>query len=185
LRALKKGQRRRAENHGEDEFVVGTPPRLVLDRKMKLVECARKRRPAEPYPGWLVDVRQGSTGHAGQHREPPARRCRRGEDADGRQGRQAVRDRHAHELTVSAEVPPVRNRVEREVRCHAKQEGGRRAPRRGAYHGTGQHMIGHQHESQRTCSAAGGGARSATPDSVSVAGQDRGVAPHFGGRAEL
>ena len=39
-----------------------------------------------------------------------------------------------------------RSRVEGEMRQHAEEEGGRRAaPRNGADHRTGKHVIGHQH----------------------------------------
>jgi len=98
-----------------------------------------------------------------------------GEGADDGQARQAIGHSHAQQATgKAAELPPVRNGVEREVRNHAEREGGQRAPDGAADERAGQDVIGHQHahnvprRSTRP-GIASVSARAGTPGSVLVA----------------
>jgi hypothetical protein len=118
----------------------------LLNPHVDLVYQPGPGRAPEPEDRRLVKVGQRRARHAGEYRRARVPRRERGHGAHDREAGQPVRHRHVHEFRAPGPVSPVRCRVEREVRQHAEDEGGRRAATRsGTDRSTRKHVNGNQH----------------------------------------
>ena len=141
--------------------------RLPLNARVKLIHPAGERRAAEVDDRRLVQVGQRRACHAREHRGARVGGRDRCHGTHDREAGQSVHHRYPHELVMRPPLPPVRHRVEDEVRDDREGESGNGAAYRGADHRTGQHVIGHQHAFNVTRFGVLS-TRPATPGSVST-----------------